>query len=159
MVSHRWRFAVVGLDGLRVLLLGAIPATLAWFWLTWPQSPTPAMDVPTPIVSETVAEVAHDLAWYAPLWERDLKQPPIPPVVQRPTTPSTPVQLPVLLATLVEPHGRYAHFQGRTGAAEMKGLDETIDRFKVRAIEPGRVQLEGDSGLVWVQIPKAKEGS
>jgi hypothetical protein len=100
----------------------------------------------------------HALAWYAPLWERDLRQPPIPPVADpRKEPPVESIPLPILLATLVEPQGRYAHFQGRSGKPEMKGLHETIDRFRIQAIEPGRVQLQDQDALVWVAIPNSKE--
>lgn len=155
--SKQW--AVLGLDAVQIALLAAIPVLSVWFWWTWPKPPSPSSQVVEESIPLATPPTTHELAWYAPLWERDLKQPPIPPAAPPQAAPSAPIQLPVLLATLVEPQGRYAHFQGRSGAAEMKGLNETIDRFKVRAIEPGRVQLESDAGLVWVQIPKSGGGS
>lgn len=160
MVSrHPRRWILSALSVLQMGLLAAIPVLPVWFWWTWPQPPSASALIVEIVATASPLPATHELAWYAPLWERDLKQPPIPPVAPPPVAPSAPIQLPILLATLVESQGRYAHFQGRSGLAEMKGLNETIDRFKVRAIEPGRVQLEGDSGLVWVQIPKAAGGS
>jgi hypothetical protein len=149
---------VSGLRLLRVALLIAFPVSVAWLWATWPKPPVLVSEAAATPVAEAAMPAAHALAWYAPLWERDLKQSPIPPVLEpQKATPVESVPLPILLATLVEPHGRYAHFQSRSGKPEMKGLHETIDRFRIQAIEPGRVQLQDHDALVWVAIPKTKE--
>ncbi len=158
MVSQRRIQALrTGLKLLRGLLLIALPIMVAGIWLTVPQPP----DLSAPILEgahrETPEQTARDLAWYAPLWERDLKQPPIPPPVSEPQERSVDTgPLPTLLATLIEPEGRYAHFAGPSGRARLKSVDETIDRFRVRAIEPGRVQLEDNGQIIWVEIPRPK---
>jgi hypothetical protein len=101
----------------------------------------------------------HDLAWYAPLWQRDLKQPPIPRAVeeQPAAREPDPGPLPALVATLIEPNARFAHLRDQSGKAQLKGLGDAIDRFRIKAIEPGRVQLQDGDRLVWVQIPKRKK--
>ena len=38
---------------------------------------------------------------------------------------------------------------------QLKGIDEYVDDYQVRAIEPGRVQLQNGRGAFWVTIPKS----
>lgn len=161
MVTQRHiRMVCSSLKVVRAVLLLALPGSIALLWMTTPRPPVlanvnadaPSEDAPQP-------KTTRDLAWYAPLWERDLKQPPVPSVVADPEPESRrePGPVPTLLATLVESQARYAHLIGRSGKVQLKGIDETIDQFRVQAIEPGRVQLQDGSGVLWIEIPK-REG-
>ncbi len=143
------------LSTLRALLVAAVPVSVGFLWVTAPKACTEAGDTveTTPTVAN--AQTSHELAWYAPLWQRDLKQPPVPPVVtvktKKPEPPKGPV--PTLEATLVDSQGRFAHLRDRSGRLRLRGIGDSIDRFVVRAIEPGRVQLEREDRLVWVDLP------
>ena len=158
MVSTRViRRLVVILKMLRVFLIAAIPLTAVSFLLHRPPPPNLTVEIEAPKVeSASSVAVSHDLAWYAPLWERDLKQPAISKQGPAPA-PTVEGPVPTLLATLVEPDGRFAHLVGRSGNPQMKTIDESIDQFRVRAIEPGRVQLQTGERQVWVEIPKSKD--
>lgn len=154
MVSARHIGALTGLlKVLRVALILALPAPL-WLLRSPPSTPsasTALSDAPTVLA----ARETHDLDWYAPLWRRDLKQPPIPqtaPAAVPESIPESP--LPALLATLVEPQARYAHLRGRDGRVQLTAPDEMVDDYRVLAIEPGRVQLQRGTRMVWLEVPE-----
>lgn len=159
MVTDRQlRLLEVTLKCGRALLVLALPATaLALVW-TAPAAPDLTAPETQTSVEEAEEDQAHALAWYAPLWERELKQPPIPPVVsaepEDTPVPSGPV--PRLLATLVEPAGSYAHLIGRKGAVELKAVGDLVDGFRVTAIEPGRVQLDDGKRTIWIEVLRRK---
>lgn len=141
----------------RTVLVLAVPVSVSLLWASAPSPPVlldNEVDA-TPVDTSQETEI-HDLSWYAPLWQRDLKQPPIPAVVAelRAKPRPKPGPMPTLVATLVEPQARYAHFVDRSGKVELKGIDEFINEFRVRAIEPGRVQLQEGERVVWIEIPK-----
>lgn len=98
----------------------------------------------------------RDLAWYAPLWERDLKQPPVPPAEDVKPAPAPARSAPSVLATFVQREQSYAHLVGHAGKAEMLTVDDALDDYRVVAIEPGRVQLERGGQRFWVEMPKPK---
>ncbi len=155
MRTTRWLCA--GLDATFSLLLLAIPTAGVFLWVTWP---IPAAldravaDVPNPVAPP---EVQTELAWYAPLWERDLAQPMVDPPFQQPAQQPQPTSpLPHLVATLVDAEFRYAHLADRQGAVRLLEQDETIDGYRVTAIETDRVQLQRGDALVWVEVPKEK---
>lgn len=158
VTAGRIRLVCLALKTARVLLLLAIPVLAVLVWMRMPQAPVLAdTQADTSHVDTSQGPVAHELAWYAPLWQRDLKQPPIPRKAAKPTErPRESGPLPRLLATLVEPHARYAHLVDRSGKMQLKGIDEVIHQYRVRAIEPGRVQLQDGERLVWVEIQKRK---
>lgn len=160
MVTDRQlKLLQIALKCARALLVLALPATaLALAWAAPPAPDLTAPEVEKP-VEEARENAPRDLAWYAPLWERDLKQPPIPPATpaepEEPATPSGPI--PQLLATLVEPAGNYAHLVGRQGTVELKAVGDHIDGFRITAIEPGRVQLEDGERTVWIEVPRGED--
>ena len=147
---------------LRAMLVAAIPL---WLMICLFRSPSISRtnDL-SALVSPSASGVSspsseHDLAWYSPLWTRNLKEPPLPKDVPQPAvTPEPPKNLPVLLATLVETQGRYAHFASPSGPPRLRGVDEVIDDYRVLEIEPGRVKLQRSNQLVWVEIPKSMNG-
>lgn len=153
------RRIVVARKVIRLVLVVALPISLVLVMAG------KVADVPSPAPTRISAgstfsppKTDHELAWYAPLWKRDLKQPPIPRKVVESTKEAVPSgPLPTLLATFVEPSARYAHLIGHDGKAEMKKINDSIDRFVVLAIEPGRVQLQSGDGVVWVEMPEPKD--
>ncbi len=147
-----------GLTVLRAGLVLALPITVAMLWGSFPKRADLTTDT-TPFASQPNTEpAARDLAWYAPLWQRDLKQPPIPPAPRRVSKPSKERDpLPVLLATLVQNDSCFAHFRNRRGEAQLRAVSELIDTYEVLAIEAGRVQLRRGEDLVWVELPKENQ--
>jgi hypothetical protein len=138
----------------RALLLAGLPLSAV---LCLRPIPIPEFD-PTNTVSEQVDSTGdptfHSLDWYAPLWERDLKQPPIPPSPAPPSVVAVPVELaPTLLATFVETGACYAHFSDRNGRVELKSVDEDVGGYRVSAIEPGRVRLVSGERELWLEVP------
>ena len=111
---------------------------------------------PSPV--KVTEATAHDLEWYAPLWQRDLKQPPVPTEEASPTDRSTEPNAPVpaLLATFVDASESYAHLRDNTGRVQLKAVADTIDRYRVDSIQPGRVRLSDGTRTVWVQLPKSE---
>ncbi|MCC7291865.1 MAG: hypothetical protein IT449_07380 [Phycisphaerales bacterium] len=99
---------------------------------------------------------AHDLAWYAPLWERDLKQPPVPVVEEAKPAPARARSAPSVLATFVHSDASYAHLIGQAGKAELLVVDDSLDGYRLVAIEPGRVQLERGHERFWIEMPKPR---
>ena len=159
VTSFQLRAICLTLRFLRGALVLALPASIGLLWITIPQAPDLSFEKGEQQMTDPPKHPgAHDLAWYAPLWERDLKQPPIPPAVTEPPVErqedSGPV--PTLLATLVEPDARYAHLRDPAGRVRLKQIDEAIGRFRVAAIEPGRVKLDDGRREVWIEVPKRK---
>ncbi len=151
----RIKTLIRGLRLLRGLLVGGITFLVLGFWASFPTPPTfPETSSPGHDRLE-LKSPPPALAWYAPIWERDLKQPLVPPPPDQAPPPET-TDAPVLLATLVDAQGRFAHFAGPGGRPELRGLDEGIGGFVVRSIEPGRVQLAQGDRLVWVELPKSE---
>lgn len=147
---------------LRGSLVVTIPLILVFGLWQRPQAPT-SDSIRTPGTLTSSSEpprLRHDLAWYSPLWTRNLKESPIPEIgATASTTPEPPRNLPVLLATLVEPQGCFAHFASANGVPRLRGLQESIDNYVVKDIQPGRVQLQVGDATVWVELPRPKGGS
>ena len=124
--------------------------------------PALGLDVPqTASVPDSEPIAGHPskpLGWYAPIWQRDLRQPPIPPPVEtEPQTPQAPRRpLPRLLGTFVESDARWAHFATRDGRTRVCKVNESIEDFRVAAIEPGRAQLTHGGSMHWVEVPRPK---
>lgn len=111
---------------------------------------TATVNTPTPTPQK------RDLTWYAPLWERDLKQSPIPPADDVKPAPTPTRSAPSVLATFVQREQSYAHLVGQAGKAEMLTVDDALDGYRLVAIEPGRVQLEGGGQRFWIEMPQPK---
>lgn len=145
------------LRALRVLLVAAIPVTALLMLRT---SPPPAPAAGALVVPEgpPLAEATRGLDWYAPLWERDLRQPPIPPTPAAPQRPAAPREsLPKLVTTFVETDHRYAHFLDAQGKMRFCAVDERIGAYRVAAIESGRARLIDGAYDVWVEMPKPEK--
>jgi len=160
VVTERTRRWLCGaLDAVFVLLLLGIPGSVVFFWMTWP-SHVSIESLPSPEPKlEASDQVETELVWFAPLWERDLAQPMIdPPPSQPEITPRKPDgPVPRLVATLVEAENRYAHLADRKGALRLLQQNESIDGFRVAAIEIDRVQLSRGETVVWLQVPRELE--
>ena len=70
---------LIALRVLRAGLLLGIPVTAILLLRTAPQPVAPAEGAAAARGEAARAEARRPLDWYAPLWERDLRQPPIPP--------------------------------------------------------------------------------
>jgi len=159
MVS-RTRVDVIclGLKAARGLLLGAIPTSVVLVWLYMPQAPTlkAAVIESSPVLPSEPA--SESLAGYAPLWQRDLKQPPIPrsndeqPIRRPPSAP-----LPRLVATFMETGRGYAHLIDNSGHGRFAGVGDMVDEFQVMAIEQSRVQLQSGDRIEWISLLKEDE--
>lgn len=144
----------------RFLLLAAIAATIVLIFAMRgePIDSELQQDSREPVSNQPVEKTElPPLAWFAPIWQRDLHQDLFPqkpqpvPVQAKPASPP-----PVLLATMVEPHHRLAHFAGRDGRLQLLGIDDVVADYRIVAIEPGRVQLISGAASLWVEVP-AKE--
>lgn len=155
VTSRQIRTITIALHLLWFGLMAAVPVVVVSMLRRIPSElPLPSIVRESPSVEEAVAAVP-DLAWYAPIWERDLKQIPIPqPEPQVIESRPNPGPLPSLLATLVQPSGSYAHFAGPDGRAELKGLNEGVGACVLRRIEPFRVELTCGERSVWIELPK-----
>ena len=142
---------------LRALLALALPATALAMVATYPRPPvTDARAADQTGEPAGEEEPNRALSWYSPLWERDLKQPPIPPVIQqaKPQAPQPTGPAPVLIATFVEDGRQYTQLASPNGTTHMLEVGEEIDGLRVSRIEPGRVQLEDGSRRFWIELPQ-----
>ena len=107
---------------------------------------------PVPLVD------AHPLAWYAPIWQRDLRQPPVDPAPKaappkrKPKPKPEPVRV-TLLGTIVERDQRYGVFRNEQGHIVVKRLRDEIDRFTIARIDRGRAELVRGSRIVRITVP------
>lgn len=145
------------------LLTGAAVACLAAApYVVWRLSQAPPLTVDASVPTDastgepTSVPEQHDLAWYAPLWERDLKQPPFPPMEEAKPAPTPTRPTPSVLATFVQREESYAHLIGQAGKAHLLAVDDSLDGYRLVAIEPGRVQLELGGDRFWVEMPQPK---
>ena len=120
--------------------------------ITAADPPRPPTSKPTAIAEES----SKPLEWYAVIWQRDLRQPPVPPKTdaEQQTPEPPPVPLPKLLGTFVEQDDRWAHFVTDDGKTRICKLNDAIAAFRVLAIEPGRAQLANGADRHWVEVPK-----
>ncbi|NUQ11347.1 MAG: hypothetical protein HUU26_03325 [Gemmatimonadaceae bacterium] len=156
VTSRKLRLLSRLLTGTGVTCLAATPYV---FWRLTRVQPITA-DTTPPAHAAATAPLPNvqkrDLAWYAPLWERDLKQPPIPPAEDAKPAPTPVRPAPSVLATFVQREESYAHLVGQAGEAELLAVDDSLDGYRLVAIEPGRVQLELGGDRFWVEMPKPK---
>lgn len=97
------------------------------------------------------------LSWFAPIWQRDLRRPPVDPVVKNPRK-NKPIKKPeplrlTLLGTVVEPDARYAVFRNGDGHIVVKRLHDEIDRYTIARIDRGRAELVQGTQTVAVTVP------
>lgn len=144
------------LRAVEAMLVACIPVSLVAIALWPPEAPTLDLELPAPTTSQQPAPVVRELAWYAPLWERDLAQPPIPPSAPPPTPPPPEGPKPALIATFVEANRGYAHLIGLDGQPRLLGLNDSIDGFLLAHVEPGRARLTRGDQEVWVEMPKPR---
>lgn len=157
MVIDPQPWVTIGLKSLRAVLLTACPAVLLACWIWRP--PRPELGTPPPPAqqAEPAAPAAPELAWYTPLWERDLKQPPVPP--QAPPAAAMPESgLPTLLATCVSPQAHLVHFIDSGGKIRMRSAGQRIEGYVILTIEAGRVELQRGEQRVWLDVPRRREG-
>lgn len=138
------------------MLIACIPVPVVAIALWPPLEPTLDLELSAPAASQQSAPVVRELAWYAPLWERDLAQPPIPLPAPAPTPPPPEGPKPALIATFVEANRGYAHLIGRDGQPRLLGLNDQIDGFLLAEVEPGRALLTRGDQEVWVEMPKPR---
>jgi len=147
-------------QGLTVLGIVLVCWTTAGRFAAPLRTPVAVQAAATSEQSNPRAERTMPLKWYAPIWQRDLRQPPIPPPVKPALKPKKkskpPPPLPRLLGTFVEDERRWAHFAGAGGKQRVLRTGAVIDRYTIVAIEPGRVQLQNADDLRWVEVPKPK---
>ncbi len=139
-----------------VLLLGTawaayrflVPPSVA---VTAPPSPLAASAQPAPAIED------RPLSWYAPIWQRDLRRPPVDPVVERAAPkrqPRKPEPLRLsLLGTVVESDARYAVFRNGQGHIVVKRSRDEIDKFTIARIDRGRAELTRGDRTIVVKVP------
>lgn len=154
------RIAVLcfALKALRTMLAAGVAAAVILATVHRPETPVLAEASTEPSAPTVTAQATHDLSWYAPLWQRDLKQLPVPQKKADQSTPRNVASPPVpqLLATFVDARASYAHFKDHNGQVQLRGIDEVIDRYRVSSIEPGKVRLHDNAGDVLVEIPRSQ---
>ena len=154
MVSTRTiNWFAIALKACRLLLVVGVATAARLSFRASPSTPhvhARATDAASP---PSATPTPKDLSWYAPLWERDLKSLPAKPPTPAPT-PQGPV--PTLLATFVEPGARFVHLLDARGRLQFRAVGESVDRFVVAAVEPGRVQLQDDHERFWLEMPSPR---
>lgn len=141
----------------RIALIVSIPVYGLTAWRTWPTAPNVTMpsSKPKSVANSDTHAQAKPLDWYAPLWQRDMNQSPVPKAVPSPApSPAVTAAAPILLATFVDGDHRYAHLRGASGHVHFTEVEESVDRFRVMAIEPGRVQLKKGQAELWIELPR-----
>jgi hypothetical protein len=146
---------------LKVMRLGlvvALPVVALGFLVSAPDAEPEQLAKTPHATAAAPIETRRELAWYAPLWERDLRQPPIPPApAPEPTQPVTPSEAPRLVATFVDERSRFAHLMDRDGKLLFKEINDEIGGYRVAAIEPGRVELATGTRTLWIEVPKGQK--
>lgn len=149
--ARRWivlvarSLSVVLLIGTALLLVDAVT--------TKPFEIPPLQPNAVPDALPTTAQDLHDLAWYAPLWQRDLRQPlyddPTPV-----TEPAPPAPLPELLGTFAEADQTFGHFKTAEGKTFIRSAPGMVGEYKVLIVEAGRARLKNGESTYWVETPK-----
>lgn len=159
MVTQRsTRWLCTALDAALALLVIAAPLSGTYFWLTWPSAAINAESVANNPAPDATTLPKTELAWYAPLWQRDLAQPMVDPPAEVTTQPSRPTgPVPRLVATLIDSDSRYAHLSGQRGDVQLLEQNSVIDGYRIAAIESDRVQLQRGESAIWVEVPKERK--
>ncbi len=156
---------------LKMLRLAQVALLVGIAWTvvsTVRPNPVEVHDTAAEMIAEADEVIPNDveqstlkpLKWYEPLWNRDLRQPPIPPVTTpKPAATPKPIpmpRLPRLMGTFVEGDTAWAHLLSAEVGVRVLQLHQLIDDFKISAIEPGRVQLTWREQTRWLEIERPK---
>ncbi len=93
------------------------------------------------------------LSWYAPLWQRDLRQSlqaQAPLVAQ--ADPA--IELPKLLGTFLEQERVYAQLETADGRAKLYASGDTVGPFTLTVVESTRVCLRQGTDEYWLELPQ-----
>lgn len=101
-------------------------------------------------------DTLQPLAWYAPFWQRDFRQPPIPQNAKRQPAAPPPRELPQLLGTFMESDKRYGHFRTVSGKTRVHPIGGTVDSCEIVAIETGRALLKRGDKRYWIEVPRPR---
>lgn len=153
---NRWfRPALLASQGVLALAI----AWAAYRLVVMPELTMPNRPVASTPTSQPVPLAdAHPLAWYAPIWQRDLRQPPVDPAPKaaprkRKRMPKPePVRV-TLLGTIVERDQRFGVFRNEQGVIVVKRLQDEIDQFTIARIDRGRAELVRGSRTVRITVP------
>lgn len=152
------RKVTVMLRVVRAAAVLALPTVAILFVVTNPRQSSAPASTESPDSALPFASTEPDLNWYAPLWERDLRQPPIPPTpTPDPIPQRIPAEAPRLVATFVDARMRLAHLLDRQGRLQFSEVNDDIGGYRVGAIEPGRVELIAGDSKLWIEVPLPKE--
>ena len=139
------------------LLFLACPLTALWFILepherpaTQPVTRLASAEMPSPVQDFSV----QSLESYAVIWQRDLRQPPIEPVVAGAQPRELPPLGAKLLGTAMETERCYAIFLNSKGLLKIRREGETLDEMTVAAIEHSRVLLTSSGREEWLELPQ-----
>lgn len=148
------RFMRIALGGAPALLLVGAAGLFVQAWQS--NGPiVPELEAPTPVAGPTTEHATErPLSWYAPLWERNLRQPLFEPTAATESAPAPPPELPLLVGTIVEPGRSFAHLRTRDGRTVVKPVRAIVESYEVMAIESGRVQLRHGNNDYWVCVPR-----
>lgn len=138
----------------QALLLVAAAGLL---WQAWRAHGPSIPNVEEPAQENTAiseAQTIRPLSGYAPLWERNLRQPLFESTATAEPAPAAPPELPVLVGTIVEPGRRFAHLRTPEGRTLVKPVSAVVESYEVIAIESGRVQLRRGSNEYWISVPR-----
>ena len=114
---------------------------------------SPAGPVVEPLLTASSTNTLKPLSWYAPLWQRDFRQEPLPST-EHVDQEAPPPELPRLLGTFVEREKIYAQFLTRAGSLRLYGHGQVVDAYEIVAIEAKRVCLRANDTDYWLELPK-----
>ncbi len=103
-------------------------------------------------------EPLRELAWFAPLWHRDLQQELFPPsqAAQESEPPPPPKPLPVLLGTFIEADRQFAHLRNNAGRIQVLTVGDDVDGYAISAIERGSVMLLRGAATYRLELQQPK---
>ena len=94
------------------------------------------------------------LSWYAPLWQRDLRQS-LLSQPQAPVAESDPaIELPTLLGTFLEQDRVYAQLLTADGRAKLYASGDAVGPFTLTVVESTRVCLRQGTDEYWLELPQ-----
>jgi hypothetical protein len=161
MVTRRiGQWPSTGLLGVNTLLAGMVVWLAVSDTVEVSQVPNLETDPANAQVPPATPEnMIYGLSFYQPLWQRDLRQPPIPPSPPAPLEappPPPPLELPRLVGTFVEAGAAYGHFEMRDGRTRIQSLDSKLEGYDVAAIQDGKAKLTHGSNEYWLEVPRHK---
>ncbi|MCZ6654718.1 MAG: hypothetical protein O7D91_17040 [Planctomycetota bacterium] len=95
------------------------------------------------------------LSWYAPLWQRDLRQS-LQTQVQAPAVAQADpaIELPKLLGTFLEQESVYAQLETADGRAKLYASGDAVGPFTLTVVESTRVCLRQGTDEYWLELPQ-----